>query len=446
MPCTQPLTFSFLIGDNEFPVHPLDMSWPDPDDESRQMCIGAVQVSNNLGIHGDIVLGSTFLKNVYSVYKYPDQKSSTSWQPSVGLVSLINQSTASSDFYAVRNKHMSLTTVSSTNGKTNPSNPVSGAADATQHRIVSTTIIAVCSVIGFFVLAAGAFCAWWFWFRRKVGAHGVVEYKMAPPPEDPPTGHKSVNSMSTLRSKKHEETKRQRSMVDGFSDYEIDSWRSTTDTIALGNLLEVNENDDHTRTRTQSMGDSLSNHTRGSSLHQSLLAASDGPPSPLADFYPRDPRGNIATASDRHERSLSVDRDGRERRRSWDTRSNTMQSRLSEHRLSEHHRPEFPRASSAGTIMTSPGSANRLIDLNNSPPTSPASVSYPNLPAIAASPRNSSISTRSQSISMTGPFPAARLSSHRGSDLDEYFPVLPPSSPDDRSRRPSNSSHLSRGY
>lgn len=54
MPCTQPISLSFRFDGREYPVHPLDMSWPDPDDPAQKTCIGAIQYTSSLGETGDL--------------------------------------------------------------------------------------------------------------------------------------------------------------------------------------------------------------------------------------------------------------------------------------------------------------------------------------------------------------------------------------------------------
>ncbi|TXT07401.1 hypothetical protein VHUM_03121 [Vanrija humicola] len=374
MPCNVPITLTVTIGGFDYPIHPLDMSYVDPSDPTQSTCIGAVQVAP-LANNADFVLGSSFLKNVYSVFQYPDA-SKGGWQPNVGFVSLTNPSVASQDFYAVRNMRQSLGDVSSGHGGNSPPSPGSGSP-AAQHRVVSTAIIAACSVVGFFVLAAAAFCAWWFWLRRKLGATGVVEYKMAnlnggSSPSDP--------GISTVRSRKHEATNRQKSMVEGYSDYDMESWRSTTnsaeDSIRLSMPRVTEEFGD------RHLADGLSNHTRGSSIHQSLLLADHGPPasSPTSDITP------------------GIDRPRRE------------SSRLS--------------------VQLSPAATGRLIDLPSSPPpqhTSPR-PSFVNMPK---SPSQRSTAT----LSMSGPFPTStRPTSMQASSSAEYeyFSMLPVPTPEDR--------------
>ncbi|EIW67855.1 hypothetical protein TREMEDRAFT_39997 [Tremella mesenterica DSM 1558] len=239
LPCTQQLALTFTFAETEYSVHPLDMSWADSADPSQQTCIGAIQYSSTLGSTGDFILGSSFLKNVYSIFQYPDTMRTTVWQPSVGLVSLTNASLASQEFYAVRSLHQSLSSISANHQTTSPSSPLSPSSSpgsSSSHSASKAVVPAVVSVLGFFLVAAGLFCAWWFWLRHKWGAGGVVQYKQAP------NRHRGDLSISSLRSKKHNAAQRQKSMVEGLSDYE-DSWASGTGTegesIRLGYLPET---------------------------------------------------------------------------------------------------------------------------------------------------------------------------------------------------------------
>jgi hypothetical protein len=49
MPCKTQLALTFEFGGTKVPVHPLDMSYPDPDDPSQATCIGMIQYADNLG-------------------------------------------------------------------------------------------------------------------------------------------------------------------------------------------------------------------------------------------------------------------------------------------------------------------------------------------------------------------------------------------------------------
>jgi hypothetical protein len=252
MPCKTQVALTFEFSGSKVPIHPLDMSYPDPSDPSQSTCIGMIQYADNLGSDvGDFILGSSFLKNVYSIYQYPDQVRSTRWQPTIGLIPLTNASIASSDFYAVRTNRQSLRSVSSDEANTTgpgPWNPTTSPAtegSSGGKKVASTAVIIGCSIVGFFVLAAAAFAAWWFWLRRRHGSGGVVNYDRKSR-SDVHSTLDSDYSGSTSRARKHEGAKRQKSMIEGYSDFEGDSsWVSETgDSIRLGHIPEVAEDDE----------------------------------------------------------------------------------------------------------------------------------------------------------------------------------------------------------
>ncbi|KAK4683562.1 hypothetical protein P7C73_g6681, partial [Tremellales sp. Uapishka_1] len=254
LPCTTQMALTFTIAGQQYPVHPLDMSWAYSGDPSGATCLGAIQYSSTLGDAGDFVLGSSFLKNVYSIFQYPDTNKEVLWQPKVGLISLTNASIASQDFYAVRTLRQSLSSVSAAKQTvSSPTNPNGSAPSSSAtpgavagKKLISTAGIAAIAVVGFFVLAAGAFCLWWFLLRRKLGKGGKVEYRTSAAGA---RQHERDLSTSSLRSKKHSSAKRQKSMIEGYSDYEGDSWMTATgtensDSIRLGYMPEVEEDED----------------------------------------------------------------------------------------------------------------------------------------------------------------------------------------------------------
>lgn len=93
--------------------------------------------------------------------------------------------------------------------------------------------------------------------------------------EGRPETYRSDHSTSTLRSKKHEEVQRQKSMIEGYgyreNDFEGESWASEgNDSIRLGYLPEVAEEEDEGRHRPSSAsgsgsGSGLGSGSRGSS-------------------------------------------------------------------------------------------------------------------------------------------------------------------------------------
>nr|ODN86690.1 hypothetical protein L203_03938 [Cryptococcus depauperatus CBS 7841] len=310
MPCTKQIALTFNIDGQDFPVHPLDMTYPDTSDPSQTTCVGMIQYSDKLGGLGDFILGSSFLKNVYSIYQYPDTNSHSTWQPTVGLVSLTNASIASQDFYAVRVLHQSLSLVSSNQASTNPNapgyNPTPHDGDTSAgKKAVSSTVIAVGSVVGFFVLASAAFCAWWFWLRRKFGAGGVVVYKTRQR-RSYLHDRKSDYSSSTLRNKKHDYTQRQKSMIQGYMDYEDDFWVSGTegaDSIRLGYIPEPVEKYDETMINDRAYGRS----STASSFKRETDAVDDEAGEALVDssdlMSPRSEAGELSRSPIRKHRT-----------------------------------------------------------------------------------------------------------------------------------------------
>jgi hypothetical protein len=129
--------------------------------------------------------------------------------------------------------------------------------------MASTAVIVGCSIVGFFVLAAAAFAAWWFWLRRRHGSSGVVEYKRKSRSGD--SNHDSDYSGSTTRAKKHQHSQRQKSLIEGYSDFEGDSsWVSETgDSIRLGYIPEVAEDgEEESKARPAADMDSHPSQTR----------------------------------------------------------------------------------------------------------------------------------------------------------------------------------------
>jgi hypothetical protein len=280
------------------------------------------------------ILGSSFLKNVYSIYQYPDQSRTTTWQPTVGLVSLVNATVAAQDFYAVRNLRQSLSAVSanqaSVAGTTPYSPPSTTSANSNNNpgtgaKTTSTAIIIACSIVGFFVLAIAAFVGWWFWRRKNESGGGAMGYgrrRKRKSDDDSsrrsedmgmgmmglgmgmgrPETHRSDHSTSTLRSKKHEEVQRQKSMIEGYGvnyydegevisrtregdrdgDNEGDSWTEGGDSIRLGYIPELLEEEDNTtkmgtRMERASSGGSTPARGRSDKLRSSGLRETSVP-------------------------------------------------------------------------------------------------------------------------------------------------------------------------
>lgn len=165
----------------------------------------------------------------YSIYTYPASSTKTRSQlPLVGLVPLTNSSQAASEFYSVRNQHQPLTPDASGNVGITPDPGAAG-------RAVSGGIIALAVVLGFVALAGGIFCAWFFWLRRKHGTNGVVlgakarKRKGSQPSEaGGASGDGDEDEVVDVvtrarRERKFKSMQRQKSMIDGYSDFDVDT-------------------------------------------------------------------------------------------------------------------------------------------------------------------------------------------------------------------------------
>lgn len=67
MPCTMQIALTFTFAGKAYPIHPLDMTYPDPADPSQATCIGMIQYASNLGDAGDLLVLSlqrTGLKSI----------------------------------------------------------------------------------------------------------------------------------------------------------------------------------------------------------------------------------------------------------------------------------------------------------------------------------------------------------------------------------------------
>ena len=176
----------------------------------------------------------------YSIYTYPSSSESTSsWLPMVGQLSLTNVTTAAQEFYDVRVQHSSYPGQVPTAG-TSPTQSADAAADHAGSQVLSGGIIALAVVLGFVGFAAALFCAWFFWLRKKYGTKGVPAFagrrKGNMGSVDGTDGSIGTDNLELSgaaglgrRSKKYRNMQRQKSMIDGFMDFDTDLWSDDVD-------------------------------------------------------------------------------------------------------------------------------------------------------------------------------------------------------------------------
>ncbi|KDQ58028.1 hypothetical protein JAAARDRAFT_193505 [Jaapia argillacea MUCL 33604] len=97
VPCDTKLNVSFVFGKDEYPLNPMDIfNVVDVSDSGELTCAGAFGVEDLSDV--DIVLGDTFLRNVYALFDFGRWATSGTGDPFVQLLSVTNQAQAWNDF------------------------------------------------------------------------------------------------------------------------------------------------------------------------------------------------------------------------------------------------------------------------------------------------------------------------------------------------------------
>lgn len=180
VPCATPLNMTITLdGQNELPLHPLDLTTEPPDQSSAQYCTGLIQTDPSkltaTSDIGDMILGVPFMRNVYTVmaYEQPDANGTFDasvqfgTQPTLGLLGLTNATLAMQEFDQVRVLKQPLGSGSSQHATSDSS----GAP-------FSIGVKILIGLAGFFALCLVLFALRWFFARKRLrsAAHaGKVE-------------------------------------------------------------------------------------------------------------------------------------------------------------------------------------------------------------------------------------------------------------------------------
>ncbi|KAH9980160.1 acid protease [Lactifluus volemus] len=206
VPCDQMLNISFTFGGVTIPIHPLDAV--SGDFRSGNLCAGAFQpISTAFSVFGnyDMILGMSFLRNVYSVFDYGnfvEDSSNDRGDPYVQLLPLTNPTTAHADFVQVRLNGQDTTSSSSKAllpASQESHSPIS-AAEKKQHVIGAVArnwpYILFGSIL--FVLLVTGCCIYACCHRkrRSSGANrtGKIPYQAIQEPAPPPMHLQPMNS------------------------------------------------------------------------------------------------------------------------------------------------------------------------------------------------------------------------------------------------------------
>jgi Eukaryotic aspartyl protease len=110
LPCSAiPPSLTFVIGDQEIPIHPLDLNVVGGVYETAAgglitVCFGGVIATEPVAGVFDFVLGTPFLRNVYSLFDYGNRINtlSTASPPTVRVLAVTNPQQAAAEFNQVR--------------------------------------------------------------------------------------------------------------------------------------------------------------------------------------------------------------------------------------------------------------------------------------------------------------------------------------------------------
>ena len=158
-----------LDGQNELPLHPLDLTTEPAGQSSSQYCTGLIQTDQSkltaTSDIGDMILGVPFMRNVYTVmaYEQPDATGNFNGSvqfgthPMLGLLGLTNATQAMEEFDQVRVLKQPL-------GSGSSQQSLSSQGAASQLSIGVKILI---GLVGFFALCLALFALRCFFARRR---------------------------------------------------------------------------------------------------------------------------------------------------------------------------------------------------------------------------------------------------------------------------------------
>lgn len=98
VPCDTNLNVSFIFGGVEYPIHPIDTVQATTDTNGNIICFGGFIISDpEQGDTQDLLLGDTFLRNVYTAFNFGEFVSGSD-VPTLQLLSITDADTAASQF------------------------------------------------------------------------------------------------------------------------------------------------------------------------------------------------------------------------------------------------------------------------------------------------------------------------------------------------------------
>ncbi|KAI0784375.1 aspartic peptidase domain-containing protein [Abortiporus biennis] len=134
LPCDTKLNVSMVFAGKEYPIHPLDLTAVTSSEDGKStICINTLSYADTSDTRQDMILGDSFMRNVYSLFDFGNFTTSSDGNPFMQLLSLTNKDQAWSEFDSLNEKRIkqwSAHMLDSTN-KDTETNAVAGNAAST---------------------------------------------------------------------------------------------------------------------------------------------------------------------------------------------------------------------------------------------------------------------------------------------------------------------------
>lgn len=131
----------------EYPVHPIDTVTATLDDNNQVMCFSGFPASDGTSTSEDLLLGDSFLRNVYSLYNFGQFVGETD-APFIQLLSVTDAGSASAEFNTLSSqRNQSLTSKDARQGPASGGGSGNGASallSSPSQMLLSGSLFALC--------------------------------------------------------------------------------------------------------------------------------------------------------------------------------------------------------------------------------------------------------------------------------------------------------------
>lgn len=129
VPCNANINVSFVFGGVEYPIHPIDTVTATLDTNNDVACFSGFPSSGGTDTDEDLLLGDTFLRNVYSLFDFGSFITGNTNTPFIQLLSTTNKDQAFAEFDSLSaQRNASLTNKNAKNGPSGSGGSTNGAS------------------------------------------------------------------------------------------------------------------------------------------------------------------------------------------------------------------------------------------------------------------------------------------------------------------------------